>query len=366
MLKVPFVNLPKQYTQDRKFYIKIFDKVCKSGSFVGGEYIQNLEKKISNELGVKYCLTLNSGTDALVLALHALGVKRDDEVITVPNSFVATVSSIVHLGAKPIFVDVDDDQNIDITKIEKKITKKTKVILPVHLTGRVSNMTALVKIAKKYNLKVVEDAAQSFLSKIDGKYSGTFGDIGCFSLHPLKNFNAFGDSGFIVTNNIKIYNKILLLRNHGLTNKNQLHEFGFVSRMDNIQAALVLYNFNNIRRIIKERRKNASFYLKNLSNKIKLNYENSNQYNTYHTFVVQLNDRSKIQKYLLSKGVETKVHYPYLVNYMKEFKKYNFNKDTPKALKQKGKILSLPIHQYLSIKQLKYVVELINSYYEIK
>jgi dTDP-4-amino-4,6-dideoxygalactose transaminase len=309
-------------------------------------------------------LTLNSGTDSLVLALYSLGIRKNDEVITVPNSFIATVSAIVHLGAKPIFVDVNEDQNIDPSKIEAKITKKTKLILPVHLTGRVSNMSKIMKVANKYKIPVIEDSAQSFLSKVDKKYAGTFGKIGCFSLHPLKNFNAFGDSGFLVTNSRKIYEKIKLLRNHGLNKKNNLKEFGYVSRMDNIQAALVLQNFTKIKKIIQKRRKNADYYIKNLTNKIFKNYEELNQYNTYHTFVIQVKNRSKLQKYLLSKGIETKIHYPYLINYMKEFSKNNFNKDTPNALYQRDKILSLPIHQYLTQNQLKYTVDTINSYYD--
>ncbi len=364
MVKVPYVDLSQQYLEDRQSYIKIFDSVCKSGSFVGGAFIKKLENKISKILDTKYCLTLNSGTDSLVLSLYALGIRKNDEVITVPNSFIATVSAIMHIGAKPIFVDVNEDQNIDVSKIEAKITKKTKLILPVHLTGRVSNMSDVMKIANKYKLHVIEDAAQSFLSKVDDKYAGTFGNIGCFSLHPLKNFNAFGDSGFIVTNNRKIYEKIKLLRNHGLNEKNDLKEFGYVSRMDNIQAALVLQNFKRINNIIKIRRRNANFFCKYLTKKILINYEKLNQYNTYHTFVIQVKDRLKLQKYLLTKGIETKIHYPYLINYMKTFTKNNFNKDTPNALFQKDRILSLPIHQYLSQKQLQYTVKIINSYYD--
>ena len=365
MIKVPYVDLSKQYLLNRSSYLKIFDEVCKSGSFVGGKNINIFEKTVAKTLGVKHCIALNSGTDALVLALHSIGIKKNDEVITVPNSFIATVASIIHIGAKPVFVDVKNDQNIDTSLIEKKITRKTKAILPVHLTGRTSDMTEIMKIAKKYNLSVIEDAAQSFLSKFKNKFAGTFGDLGCFSLHPLKNFNAFGDSGFIVTNNTKLYNRILLLRNHGLDNKNKLHEFGYVSRMDNLQAALLLNTFKQIKKIIKIRRNNANYYFKNLTKKLILNYEEKDQFNTYHTFVVHSKNRSNLQKYLKSKGIETKIHYPYLVNNMIEFKRYNFNKDTPKASSQKNKILSLPIHQFLTNQQLSHVVKSINKFYEL-
>ena len=169
---------------------------------------KKFEKKISKLCKTKYCVALNSGTDALTLGLHLLGVRRGDEVITPPNSFIASTAVILHLGAKPIFVDVKDDQNINEKEIEKKITKKTKAIMPVHLTGRMCSMDKIMNISKKYRIPVIEDGAQSILSKYKGKMSGSWGDIGCFSTHPLKNLNASGDGGFITTNNKKIYDTI--------------------------------------------------------------------------------------------------------------------------------------------------------------
>ena len=197
-MKINFINLIKQSYKEQADLKKIFNKVINSGSFVGGNYINEFEKNLCKYINVENCISLNSGTDALVFSLFAAGVKKGDEVITTPNSFIASTAVIVHLGAKPVFVDVLDDQNIDPSKIEEKITKKTKAIMPVHLTGRLCKMDQVVQIAKKYNLKVIEDAAQAIGSKYKGVDAGNFGDFGCFSAHPLKNLNAMGDAGYLV------------------------------------------------------------------------------------------------------------------------------------------------------------------------
>ena len=216
------------------------DKTLSTGNWIGGDEVEKFEKKISEICKTKYCVSLNSGTDALTLGLHLLGVSRGDEVITPPNSFVASTAVITHLGAKPIFVDVKDDQNIDEKLIEKKITKKTKVIMPVHLTGRMCEMDKINKIAKKYNISVIEDSAQSIMSGFKNKMSGSWGEVGCFSTHPLKNLNASGDGGFLTTNNKKIYHTIRNLRSHGMEeDRNNVKNFGYVSRMDNLQAKIL-------------------------------------------------------------------------------------------------------------------------------
>ena len=238
-MKIPYVNIANQNNKISKQLTSIFKNILDTGEYVGGKEIQKFEKNISKYCNSKYAVALNSGTDALTFALSVCGVKRGDEVITTPNSFIASTAVIVHLGAKPVFVDVLSNQNIDTAKIEKAITKKTKCIMPVHLTGRMSEMDKIMKIAKKYNLKVVEDAAQAIGSKFKDKMSGSFGDVGCFSAHPLKNLGAMGDGGYITTNNFKIYKKIKSLSNHGMENRNIIKNFGYVSRMDNLQAAFL-------------------------------------------------------------------------------------------------------------------------------
>ena len=335
-MKIPYVNLRKQYLEEKNQLISKIKKVLNSGEYVGGDEVKKFEKKISKLLNVKHCIALNSGTDALTLGLYALGVRSGDEVITTSNSFIASTAVIVHLGAKPVFVDIKKDQNIDPRLIEKAITKKTKVIMPVHLTGRVCDMERILKIAKKYNLQVLEDAAQAVGSKFAGKFSGTFGTIGCFSAHPLKNLNAIGDSGYLTTNSSKIANMILDLRNHGMTNRNVVKSFGYVSRMDNLQAAI-------------------------------LNFRLDKEFNTYHTFVVQVPKRDSLKKYLKKNGVETVIHYPIPIHLQPAYKKLGFKKSyLPETIQQSKKIITLPINQFLKQKEIKKICRLINSSYENK
>jgi len=362
-MKIPYVNLSYQSSKIKNELVSIFKKVLKDGEYVGGKEVEKFEKNISKFCKSKYAVALNSGTDALTLALHVCGVRRGDEVITTPNSFIASTAVIVHLGAKPIFVDVLPDQNIDPDKIEKAITKKTKCIMPVHLTGRVADMLKIVKIAKKYNLKIIEDSAQSIGSKLNNIYSGTFGDIGCFSAHPLKNLNAIGDAGYLVTNNLKYYKKIKDLSNHGMTNRNKVKSFGYVSRMDNLQAAILNFKLSSLNKIILQRRKNFQIYKDNLSNKIFFPLEKKIEFNSYHTFVIQVNKRDALKKYLSKKGVDTSIHYPIPIHMQPAAKKLGYKKgDFPITEKQSKKIISLPIHQNLKGNEIIRICWLINKF----
>ena len=366
-MKINFVNLKKQSALEKKIIIKCANKLIKKSNFILGDENQRLEKMIQKYTKSKYCALLNSGTDALTLALHVTGVKRNDEVITNSNSFIASAASIVHLGAKPVFADVRPDQNIDPNKIEEKITKKTKCIMPIHLTGRVCDMPSILKIAKKYNLKVIEDSAQSFASKFNKKMAGTFGDIGCVSLHPLKNFNGIGDGGFVLTNSKFYYNKIVSLRNHGIRERNFVDEFGYVSRFDTLKASILIERFRSLNSIIKKRRKNAKLYedLLNPEN-VFIPKETINEFNTYHTFVVQVKNREKLIDYLKKKNISTAIHYPIPIHLQKAFKKINKRKlYLPNTVKQSKEILSLPINQFLEIKEIKYISNSINNFYSL-
>ena len=365
-MKIPYVNLKKQYLEEKNQLISKIKKILNSGEYVGGDEVKKFENKVSNLLNVKYCIALNSGTDALTLGLHALGVRRGDEVITTSNSFIASTAVIVHLGAKPVFVDVKKDQNIDPGLIEKAITNKTKVIMPVHLTGRVCDMERILKIAKKYNLEVIEDAAQAVGSKYAGRFSGTFGTIGCFSAHPLKNLNAIGDSGYLTTNSSKIARLIIKLRNHGMTNRNIIKNFGYVSRMDNLQAGILNFRLGKLKSVIKRRRRNVKIYLKNLNKKyVYIPKETKQEFNTYHTFVVQVSKRNNLKKYLKRRGIETAIHYPTPIHLQPAYKKLKFKKIfLPETLKQSKKIITLPINQFLKQEEIKKICKLINSFYE--
>ena len=324
-----------------------------------------LKKKISKLCGTKYAVALNSGTDALTLALYLLGVKKGDEVITPPNSFIASTAVIVHLGAKPVFVDVLNDQNIDPNKIQSAITKKTKVIMPVHLSGRMSQMDKIMSIAKRNNIAVVEDAAQSVGSKYKNKMSGSYGDFGCFSAHPLKNLNALGDSGYLTTDNFNYYKKIKSLSNHGMENRNIIKNFGHVSRMDNLQAAFLNYRLKNLKKVISRRRKNALIYINELDRRfVFFNEETKDEFNTYHTFVVQVKFRNKLKQYLLDNGISTSIHYPVPIHLQPASKFLGYKKGDFKITEaQSNKILTLPINENLSEDQVKYICRCINRFY---
>ena len=365
-MKIPYVNIQKQYKSEKKQLLKIIDNVLISGKWVGGSEVDKFENNISKICKTKYCVSLNSGTDALTLALHLLGVKRGDEVITPPNSFIASTAVIVHLGAKPIFVDVKNDQSIDEKKIEEKITNKTKAIMPVHLTGRMCAMDKIINISKKYKIPVIEDCAQSIMSKYKNKMSGAWGDVGCFSAHPLKNLNAIGDAGYLTTNNKNIYDKIKNLRTHGMEeSRDNVKNFGYVSRMDHLQAAVLNFRLNNLKKVINLRRKNADIYLENLNlEKIYFPIEKKDEFNTYHTFVIQVDDRDKLKKYLKKKGVETAIHYPMPIHLQTASKFLGYKKGSfPETEKQSKHILTLPINQYLTKNEILYICKTINNFY---
>ena len=365
-MKIDYVNLISQYKLERNKLIKLIDKTLMSGQYVGGKQILKFEKKIAKSCKKKYAVAVNSGTDALTLALHLVGVRRGDEVITVSNSFIATTAVIIHLGAKPIFVDVKDDQNINEDLIEKKITKKTKAILPVHLGGRMCNMNKILSISKKYKIPVIEDCAQSIMSKYDDKVSGSWGEVGCFSAHPLKNLNAAGDGGFLVTNNKKIYISLKSLINHGMENRDKVSNFGYVSRMDNLQATILNFRLKSLKKVIDIRRKNFEIYRKNLNQKkIFFPEEKKKEFNTYHTFVIQVDNRDKLKKFLKKKGVDTSIHYPIPIHHQRAYKKiYPLKIKLRKTEQQAKRIITLPINQFLKKREILFICKTINKFFE--
>lgn len=366
-IKIPYINLSAQWEEEKNYLLPIINDVFSSGQFIGGDIIEKFESNIASFCNSKYCVALNSGTDALVCGLIALGVKRGDEVITPPNSFIASTSSIVHIGAKPIFVDVQDDQNIDPFKIEEAITDKTKAIMPVHLTGRIANMTEIIKISQKYKIPVIEDAAQSIGSKYKEKFSGTFGKIGCFSAHPLKNLNACGDAGFLITDDFDIWMKIKKLRNHGFENRNLVNEFGYVSRMDTLQASILNFRLKKLEKVISKRRQNAKLYFRALKKlPILLPVEKLLEFNSYHTFVIQTDKRDPLKDFLFRNGIETAIHYPVPIhlqpasNYL-QYKKGSFKNTEAQA----DRILTLPIHQFLKKSDINFINDKIIEFFKL-
>ena len=262
---------------------------------------------------MKYEIGVGNGTDALYLALRALGIKTGDEVITPPNTFIATVEAITLNGAKPVFVDINPETyNIDITKIEKAITKKTKAIIPVHLYGQPADIGPILKIAKKYNLKVIEDAAQAHGAEYRGKRVGGLGDVGCFSFFPAKNLGAYGDGGMVVTNNKKIAEKVRLLRNHGRVQKYEHQIEGTNSRLDELQAAILRVKLRYLNRWNKARRQRAKLYDRSLKNikGVKIPFIAPWATPVYYVYTIRIKERDKLQESLKKKGISTGLYYP--------------------------------------------------------
>ncbi len=358
---IPYVNLSKQFLDEKKKLMLEIERVMSSGKYILSEEIEKFEQKICSYQNMKFCISVNSGTDALILSLLSLGVGPGDEVITQSNSYVATASSISAVGAKPVFSDVYDDQTMDVDDMRSKINNRTKVIMPVHLTGRMCEIKKIMKIAKQNNLKVIEDCAQSVGSTFDGKKSGTFGDIAAFSTHPLKNLNACGDGGFIVTNDVKLSNFLKLKRNNGHIDRDHIKFFGTVSRLDAIQASILNFRLTKLEDVINKRIRNALTYKKNLANlNIYFPLERKNCRDTYHLFVIQLERRDQLKQYLFKNKIESNIHYPIPIHkqkFLKEKKIKLINTE-----KQSKRILSLPINQYLSNKDILRITSSIKSF----
>jgi dTDP-4-amino-4,6-dideoxygalactose transaminase len=348
---IPYVNLPAQGRDQLEDLRRIFEAVLLRGSFVGtDDELAALEKRIAEYCGAAEAVALNSGTDALMLAMMVAGIGRGDEVITPPNSFVASTAAIVHLGATPVFADVLADQNIDPEKIEHAITPKTKAIMPVHLTGRVCRMDEIMEIADRHGLVVIEDAAQAIGSMYKGRVSGSFGHFGCFSAHPLKNLNALGDGGFVTTNDKAAAQRMRRLRAHGMADRQTVEEWGLVSRMDTLQAAILSYRLDKLPDVIAKRRANAALYQRLLRHeRLYVPPCRNEEFNTFHTFVVQVDRRDELQQYLKDSGIKTAIHYPIPIHLQPAARELGHKKgDFPLTERQAERILTLPVNQYMS------------------
>lgn len=363
-MKIPYVGLKRQQENIKDEIIEAISKVLDHSFFILGDEVIQFEEKMGKYCQVNHTIGLNSGTDALFLALKCLGIGKGDEVITVPNSFLASTSSIVVSEAKPVFVDVKEDMNINPDLIESAITENTKAILPVHLTGKPVDMKNILKIAKDHDIFVIEDAAQAIGAEINGKRVGSFGDVNCFSLHPLKNLNACGDAGAITTNDEKIYNQLLQLRNIGLKNRDEADIWGYNSRLDTIQAAILNVKFKYLDSWIKKRRENAKFYSNQLKDIVKVPSENPGEKSVYHTYIIQTDKRDKLKKYLAENGIDSKIHYPIPIHLQKAAAQLNYKKgDFPITEKLTETILTLPIYENLTDIELNYIVEKIKYFF---
>jgi dTDP-4-amino-4,6-dideoxygalactose transaminase len=356
---VKYVDLARQWESERSELLPLIDEELGKGDWVGGDAVEALEVQLAEYLGVRHVVAVASGTDALMMALSGAGVKPGDEVITVPNSFIATTAAICHVGAIPVFVDVGEDQNMNVDLIESAISSKTAAILPVHLTGRMADMRRIMDIANKYGLTVIEDAAQAIGSSQAGRLSGTWGDVGCFSTHPLKNLNAIGDGGFLTTNDAHIADHARLIRSHGLVDRDHADFFGLVSRLDTVKAITLSYRLSQLGAIIERRQETARYYFEQLAPlNINCLRPSDSFFDTHHTYVIQVDFRDRFRKNLESWGVQTRVHYPVLITNQVALKtkKYRVVGDLREAKRQSVRIVSLPIHQYLTRPEKEYVV----------
>ena len=366
-MKVDLIDLVSRYKDEKKEINNCINKVLKKGHLVLTKEVEDFEKSICNFTNSKFCLGLNSGTDALMMALWSCGVGKGDEVITTAKSFIATMAAIIHVGAKPILVDVNEDLNINTNLIEEKITKNTKVILPVHWTGRICNMEHINKIAKKNNLIVIEDAAQAMGSYYKNRHAGSFSKITCYSAHPLKNLNALGDAGYLTTNDEYIYRKIKLYRNHGLRARDDVEIFGVNSRLDTLHAEILSMRLKKLKPIITKRRKNIELYRELLKNvkEVKIPKDSKDEFSSYVMFITQCERRNELQKYLQKFKIQSLIYYGTPMHLHEASKKLGFKKgDYPKAEYYCEKVLALPHHQYLKHEQIEFVSRKIIDFYK--
>ena len=366
-MKIPLVDLKAQYNSIRGEIERAIQKVIEGGQFILGEEVEALEKEIAHFLGVKYAVGVASGTDALQLALLACDVKPGDEVITTPFTFIATAEAITQCGARPVFVDIDPrTYNIDSSKIEPAITKRTKAILPVHLYGQPADMDSILELARKYGLKVIEDCAQAFGAGYKGKKTGSLGDAGCLSFFPSKVLGAYGDGGMVVTNAPEIAEKVNMLRNHGSKQKYYYLIPGFNSRLDELQAAILRVKLRHIEKWISERRRKAAFYVRLLQGVegVETPYEAPWGFHMFNYYTIRVrNGRGELQKSLASHGIATAVYYPLSLHLQEVYRSLGYKSgDFPRSEQAQEQVLSLPIYPELKEKQVEEIAKVIKDF----
>jgi dTDP-4-amino-4,6-dideoxygalactose transaminase len=366
MMNVPFVDLKAQYQALKSEIDASIKSVIDNTAFIGGRFVEAFEQAYARKYGVKHCVSCANGTDAIYIALKALGIGPGDEVITVANSWISTSETITQTGAKPVFVDIDEYFHINPALIEKRITKRTKAIIPVHLYGQPAAINAIQKICDAHRLPLIEDCAQSHFATFGGKYTGTFGLAGTFSFYPGKNLGAYGDAGAIISNDDDFAKKARLFANHGSLRKH-IHEIeGINSRLDAIQAAVLTVKLNHIDDWNKARHEHGLKYNSFLSGipEAKCPKIRDNAFHIFHVYSVRVPKRDELAEYLKSKGVATGIHYPIALPFMPAYAYLRHKpSDFPVAHECMGEILSLPMYPELSDEQIGYVAQSIKEFY---
>ncbi|MCD8484167.1 DegT/DnrJ/EryC1/StrS family aminotransferase [Candidatus Woesebacteria bacterium] len=361
-MKVPFVDLSPQYQEVKAELQDDFDRVFAAQHFILGNEVDEFEKEFAAYIGSKYCVGVGSGTDALILALKAMGVGENDEVILPTHTFVATALAVIEAGGTPVFVDVDEATlQMDVNAVAAAINNNTKVILPVHLYGSMVPMDQLMQLAEKHGIQILEDACQAHGATYSGKKAGTFGNMAAFSFYPGKNLGAYGDAGAIVTNDPELYEQAKLLHNYGQKKKYHHEMLGKNSRLDELQAAFLrtklphLDSWNQQRKYIAQKYDVAlGEYRLSIPDEIE---------SVYHLYVIQHPERDELQAYLQENGVDTLIHYPIPLHMQQCFSYMNHSpEEFPVAQKYTARILSLPIYPGMTDEQIAYVIELIQSF----
>jgi dTDP-4-amino-4,6-dideoxygalactose transaminase len=365
-MKVVSLDLKRQYESIRAEIDRAVLDVVASQSFILGPFVESFEQDITKFCSVKHAIGVSSGTDAILLALMACGIKDGDEVITTPFTFFATAGSIARLGAVPVFVDIDPSTyNIDVNKISIAVNKKTKAILPVHLYGQCADMDVILEIANTNGLKVIEDAAQAIGATYKGKNAGTIGNTGCFSFYPSKNLGGYGDGGLITTNDDKLAEFIKLLRVHGAKPKYYHSYVGINARLDAIQAAVLSVKLKYLSEWSESRRMIASYYNKYLKN-LPVKLPDAASYNThiFHQYVIATPHRDKLMEYLKQQGIETVIYYPLPLHLQKCFEYLGYKKGAlSESERAAQETLALPIFPEITRKEQDYVIEYIKKFF---
>jgi UDP-2-acetamido-2-deoxy-ribo-hexuluronate aminotransferase len=360
---VPMVDLKRQFNDIKKEVFGVLTEILESSQYILGPKVDEFERKIASYYGMAEGVGVASGTDALHLAVEALGIGEGDEVITTPFTFFATAEAIIYTGARPVFVDIEPDtMNLDPRKIEAKITKKTKAILPVHIFGHPADMKEICRIAGRHKLKVIEDCAQSFGAEINGKKAGSFGDASCFSFYPSKNLGAFGDGGMVLLKNRTTGKRVRMLRNHGSGGGYSHESVGFNSRLDELQAGVLLVKLKRIDKYNERRKKNAALYDELLSEKVRRPVERAGCRHVYHQYTIRSDRRDAIQKCLKGHDISSVVYYPVPLHLQKAVSYLGYKKgDFPVAEETARKVLSLPIYPEIEENTVRRIAGIIND-----
>jgi dTDP-4-amino-4,6-dideoxygalactose transaminase len=365
--RVPYVDIAGQHRPLKAELLAAVEAVLDSGQLVLGPPVQDFENRFAELCGTRFAVAVNSGTDALSLALRVLNVGPGDEVIVPPNSFVASASAVAMTGARPVFADVRDDYNLDPEAVRQALTPRTRAIMPVHLTGRPADMAPLMALAAERKLHIVEDCAQAVRAEYRGQRVGSFGALGCFSLHPLKTLNACGDGGVLTTSDATLAERLRILRNIGLRSREDCVEWSGNSRLDTIQAAMLLVKLRYLEAWTMARRAHAAFYQEALGDVpgVTVPRDRPHEFAVYHTFVIQAEQRDALKRYLSEQGVETSIHYPVPIHRLRAAAELEPG-SYPVTERQAERILSLPVFPELTREQLQTVVDAIRAFYRTR